>query len=189
VGIDRQPVDAHHHHGDEEEEDDDHAEGAPDPHVWLSPELVKVQSQTICEALIALDPDNEQDYRDNLAAFVADIDALESEIAATLSGLEGKKFMVFHPSWGYFANDFGLEQIAVEVGGQEPSAQELAALIQEAQEEGIRVVFAQPEFSTQDAKTIAQEIGGEVLLVSPLAPDWLENMRSVSETFAEVLSR
>ena len=66
------------------------------------------------------------------------------------------------------------------MGGQEPSAQELAHLIEEAEEKGIRVVFAQPEFSTQDAETIAQEIGGEVLLISPLAPDWLENMRQVA---------
>ena len=68
------------------------------------------------------------------------------------------------------------------MGGQEPSAQELAHLIEEAEEKGIRVVFAQPEFSTQDAETIAQEIGGEVLLISPLAPDWLENMRQVARS-------
>jgi zinc transport system substrate-binding protein len=97
--------------------------------------------------------------------------------------------MVFHPAWGYFARDFGLEQIPVEVGGQEPSAQELAHLIEEAQVENIQVVFAQPEFSTEDAETIAQEIGGEVLLISPLAPDWLENMSKVAQTFTEVLNR
>lgn len=71
----------------------------------------------------------------------------------------------------------------VEVGAQEASAQELVHLIEEAQEEDVRVVFAQPEFSAQDA-----EIGGEALLISPLAPDWLENMRTVAQTFAEVLS-
>ena len=95
--------------------------------------------------------------------------------------------MVFHPSWGYFARDFGLEQIPVEVGGQEPSAQELAELIARAKEENIRIIFAQPELSTQDAETIAKEIGGEVLLVSPLSPDWLENLREVAQTFAEAL--
>jgi zinc transport system substrate-binding protein len=97
--------------------------------------------------------------------------------------------MVFHPAWGYFARDYGLEMIPVEIGGQEPSAAELAALVAEAQEEDIKVVFAQPEFSTRAAETIAYEIGGQVLLISPLAPDWLDSLRHVADTFAEVLSQ
>jgi zinc transport system substrate-binding protein len=181
------PMAAHHHDEEGEQEEHDQEEGAPDPHVWVSPELVKVQSQAIYEALAKLDPAHEAEYKTNLDAFVADIDQLEADIKATLSGLKSKKFMVFHPAWGYFAHDFGLEQIPVEVGGQEPSAQELAHLIEEAKEEGIQVVFAQPEFSTEDAETIAQEIGGEVLLISPLAPDWLQNMRTVAQTFANAL--
>jgi zinc transport system substrate-binding protein len=195
--IERIPL-AQHDHGEEAEHgDDDHDEGeaddhgheagAPDPHVWVSPELVKVQARAIAAALIKLDPAHEADYTANLAAFEADIDALEADLQETLAGVTSRKFLVFHPSWGYFARDFGLEQIAIEVGGQEPSAQELAGIIAEAREEGIRVVFAQPEFSTRAAETIASEIDGEVLLISPLAYDWLENLRRVAETFAEVL--
>ncbi len=187
ANIERMPMAAHHH--DDEGEAADQAAGAPDPHVWVSPELVKVQSQAIYEALAKLDPAHESEYKTNLDAFVADIDQLEADIKATLTGLKSNKFMVFHPAWGYFAHDFGLEQIPVEVGGQEPSAQELAHLIEEAKAEGIQVVFAQPEFSTTDAETIAKEIGGEVLLISPLAPDWLANMRRVAQTFADVLGR
>jgi len=191
--IERRPMDVHHHHDDDHEHDDDHDddhhEGAPDPHVWVSPELVKVQSQAIHAALVALDPAHADEYQANLDAFISDIDALEADIQETLVGLESRRFMVFHPAWGYFAHDFGLVQVPVEVGGQEPSAQELAHLIEEAQGEDIRVVFAQPEFSTQAAETIAQEIGGEVLLISPLAPDWLANMRRVAQTFAEVLGQ
>lgn len=187
--IDRRPILAHSH--GEEEDDEGHEDeiGSPDPHVWLSPELVKIQSRTIYEALVDLDPARQASYQANLEAFVKDIEALEQEIRQELSGLENRKFMVFHPSWGYFAADFGLEQIAIEVGGQEPSAQELAALIAEAKAEDIHVVLAQPEFSTQDAETIADEIGGEVLLISPLAEDWLSNMREVAKTFAEVLEK
>jgi zinc transport system substrate-binding protein len=179
AGIERIPIEAH--------ADDDHAGGAPDPHVWLSPRLVKVQAQAIYEALARLAPEHAETFQANLDAFLGDIDALEAEIREALSGIKSHKFMVFHPSWGYFARDFGLEQIAIEVGGQEPSAQELAALIEEARTEGIRVILAQPEFSTADAETIAREIGGEVLLVSPLAADWMENLRQVARTFAEVL--
>jgi zinc transport system substrate-binding protein len=189
--VERMPMAAHRDHGEEGEKEEahEHAKGAPDPHVWLSPELVKVQSQAIYEAFAQLDPGHRDTYKANLDVFMADIDALESDIKATLSGLKNPKFMVFHPAWGYFAHDFGLEQIPVEVGGQEPSAQELAHLIEEAQEEGIQVIFAQPEFSAEDAETIAAEIDGEVLLISPLAPDWLHNMRTVAQTFADVLNR
>jgi zinc transport system substrate-binding protein len=186
--IERMPMRAHDHH-EEAGEAEASTEGAPDPHVWLSPALVKIQAQAIYEALVELDPANEETYSANRDAFIADIDALEADIRATLSDLQHDKFMVFHPAWGYFARDFGLEQIPIEVGGQEPSAQELAALIEHAREEGVRVVFAQPEFSTQDAETIAQEIGGEVLLISPLAPDWLANMRKVAQTFADALKQ
>ena len=190
-GIERLPMRAHHHHDDDGDDHDDddhgHASGAPDPHIWLSPRLVKVQAENIYAALAELDPDHEPEFQANLDGFLADIDALEAEIREILGGVESDKFMVFHPAWGYFAADFGLEQMPIEVGGQEPSARELAALIERAREENIRVVFAQPEFRTSDAETIAKEIGGEVLLISPLAPDWLENMRRVAETFAQVL--
>jgi len=183
----RMPMRTHHLHGEETEIEEN--EGAPDPHVWLSPELVKLQAQTIYVALAQLDPIHSDSYAANLEIFIADIDDLEEEITVALSGLKSRKFMVFHPAWGYFAADFGLEQIAVEVGGQEPSAQELAQLIESAKEAGITIVFAQPEFSTQDAQTIAEEIDGEVLLISPLALDWLENLRTVSLTISGVLNR
>jgi zinc transport system substrate-binding protein len=191
--VERLPMTAPHSHDDEgddgEHEEEEYVEGAPDPHVWLSPELVKVQSQAIYEALAQLNPEHRDTFKANLDGFNADIDELESDINATLSGLNSNKLMVFHPAWGYFAHDFGLEQIAIEVGGQESSAREMAHLIEEAQEENIQVVFAQPEFSTKAAETIAQEIGSEVLLISPLTRDWLAHMRLVSETFADVLNR
>jgi zinc transport system substrate-binding protein len=159
----------------------------PDPHIWLSPGLVKTQVRTIYEGLVALDPAHEAVYRANLDAFIAEINALDAGIREALADVERRKFMVLHPSWGYFARDYGLEMIAVEVGGQEPSAAELAELVLRAKRENIQVVFAQPEFSTRAAETIAAEIGGRVLLISPLAEDWLENMRKVAETLAEVL--
>lgn len=160
---------------------------APDPHIWLSPALVKVQVTTIMDALVELDATHADEYRANGEAFLADIDALDAQIRQTLEGVEQRKFMVFHPSWGYFARDYGLEMIPVEVGGQEPSAAELSELIGVAEDADVRVVFAQPEFSTAAAETIADEIGGEVLLISPLDEDWLGNMRRVAETFAEHL--
>ncbi|PKO21579.1 MAG: cation ABC transporter substrate-binding protein [Chloroflexi bacterium HGW-Chloroflexi-1] len=192
-GIERIPMVAHH---DEHTEaltpaaGDAHQEGDNlDPHIWTSPELAKVQARTIYAALAQIDPTHQAAYQANLDRFIADIDRLETEIRATLSGAQNRKFMVFHPSWGYFARDFGLEQIPIEVGGQEPSAAELAALISEARANGIQVIFAQPEFSTRAAETIAREIGGQVLLIDPLAADWLGNLRQVADAFAGVLGK
>jgi len=160
-----------------------------DPHIWLSPKLVKVQAQTIYDALAQLDPTHTEAYQANLNGFLVDIDALDTEIRTTLAGVKSRKYMVFHPSWGYFARDYELEMIPIEINGQEPSAAELANLISEAKEEGIKVIFAQPEFSTRDAETIAREIGGEVLLISPLALDWLDNLRKAADVFAEALGQ
>lgn len=167
-------------------------EGAPDnidPHIWLSPVEVKVQAQTIKDTLAELDPDHAADYQANLDAFLADIEGLEADIRQTLEGVTDRKFIVFHPAWGYFARDYDLEMIPIEVGGMEPSAAELADLIDRAQSEEAKVIFAQPEFSTSDAETIADQIGGEVLLISPLNPDWLNNLRNVAATFADVLGQ
>ncbi len=165
------------------------ADGGFDPHIWLSPSLVKIQAETIYKTLAELDPAHEANYMSNHEAFIKDIDVLDADIRATLEKTKTKRFIVFHPAWGYFARDYGLEQIAIEVGGQEPSAQELADLIQMAKEENIKVIFVQPEFSQEDAKTIAAEINGQVLPVSPLNPDWLGNLKKVAETFAAVLNQ
>ena len=156
-----------------------------DPHIWLSPRLVKIQARTIYDALAQIDCAHQPEYQANLERFTADIDKLDTDIRNMLDGMPNRKFMVFHPSWSYFACEYGLEMIPIEVGGQEPSAAELAALATRARNEGITVVFAQPEFSIRDAETIAQEVGGKVLLISPLGSDWLNNMRSVAKTFAD----
>ncbi len=159
-----------------------------DPHVWLSPRLVKVQARTIIDGLVELDAGSEDFYRSNLDAFLADLDELDASIEQTLADLESRKFVVFHPAWSYFARDYDLEMIPVQIEGSDPSGAEMADLIKTARENNIKVIFAQPEFSTERAATIAQEIGGEVLLISPLAPDWLDNLRQVANTFAKVLA-
>jgi len=176
-----------HEHEDDTAHDGEEVE--LDPHVWTSPELVKTMSQTIYETLVELDPSHEAAYSANLKLFLQDIDALQAQIKESLTGLKSSKFMVFHPSWGYFAREFRLEQISIEVGGQEPSAQELAGLIDQAKADNIKVVFAQPEFNTKSAEVIANEIGGKVLLISALEYDWLSNMRTVAQTFAETLAK
>ncbi len=197
-GIKRMEMVAHHHHGEAEHAHEDekaagegHDHGAEnlDPHIWLSPQLVKVQAENIYQGLVKIEPENEAEYQANLAQFLEEIDQLDRQIQQNLVGVENRQFIVFHPAWGYFARDYDLEQVSIEVGGQEPSTAELGEIVKEAQEENIQVIFAQPEFSTKSAETIAQEIGGKVLLITPLAPDWSNNLLQVSQTFAEVLQK
>lgn len=186
AGIERLPLETEHHHEGEEHDEEDEIDN-PDPHIWLSPTLVKVQVENIYRALAKIDPDHRDEYRANADEFMEDIDALDAEIRSALSGVQERQFMVFHPSWGYFAHDYDLEQLAIEVGGQEPSAAEMARLIDEAREHNVKVIFAQPSFSTRAAEAIASEIGGKVLLIDPLALDWLDNMKTVAATLAETL--
>jgi zinc transport system substrate-binding protein len=183
-GIERLPLPA----GLEEEEmTPGSTEGQVDPHIWLSPQLVKVQAETITDTLSQLAPEQASQFQANLDDFMQDIDRLDTDIRSTLEGVTNRRFLVFHPAWGYFARDYDLQMLAIEVGGQEPSAAELANLIRFAQQHQIRVIFASPQFSQRDAETIAKEIGGEVLLIDPLAYDWLNNLQQVAGTFAEVL--
>jgi zinc transport system substrate-binding protein len=163
--------------------------GNLDPHIWLSPQLVKTQAQTIYQTLVKLDPEHQAIYQANLQQFLADLKQLDAETRQSLEGLKNRKFITFHPSWGYFARDYELEMISIEVGGQEPSAAELGELIKVAQENNIKIIFAEPQFSQQTARVIGQQIGGEVVIIDPLSGDWLNNFRKMTKVFAQKLSR
>ncbi|CAG37789.1 metal ABC transporter solute-binding protein, Zn/Mn family [Desulfotalea psychrophila] len=157
-----------------------------DPHIWLSPRLVKVQALTIKDALIKLIPEKQSVFEKNYRTFLLQIDQLEQEIGASLLGQADKKFLVFHPSWGYFARDFGLTQVAIEIEGKEPKPAQLTAIIKECQQAGIRIIFAQPQFSQRSARTIAKAIRGQVILIDPLGENWLQNMRDVANKLQEL---
>jgi len=176
----------HHHHSDEEAE---HEEKGIDPHIWLSPELVKIQAQNIYSALIKLDPENQTEYQQNLEEFIAELEKLDREIENNLEAIENRKFIVFHPAWSYFAKEYDLEQIPIEVEGTEPSAAELKELIEEAREENIKIIFVEPQFSQRSARVIAKEIDGTVIAIDPLAENWSKNLLKVSEIFARELGQ
>lgn len=156
-----------------------------DPHIWVSPRNAKVMVENICQGFIEVDPANADEYRRNADAYLEELDALDREITGALARSGVTKIMVYHPSWAYFARDYGLEQIPIENEGKEPSPRGIEHLIEQAKEEHITVVFASPEYSSRSAEVIAREIGGTVVLVSPLAKDYLANMRHVASAFAE----
>lgn len=190
-GIELRPMKPGHGHGGQvhsrETRPSDDGRREMDPHIWLSLRLVKKQAENICRALVSEDPAFRAYYEENLRLFSHDLDRVDQEIAGILSNLKTRKFMVFHPTWGYFARDYGLEQVPIESEGKEPSARELARVIKQAGENDIRVIFVQEQFSTHSAEVVARSIGGRVVPVNPLSEDYLNNMRKVAETFREVM--
>ncbi|HKQ48808.1 MAG TPA: zinc ABC transporter substrate-binding protein [Phycisphaerae bacterium] len=165
----------------------DHGEGGMDPHIWLDAKLVKAQAATIAAALARLDPDNADEYEKNLRAFQADLDAADQRAAAALAPFKGREFFVFHPTFGYFGDAYGLKQVAVEEGGKEPGGRQLAAMIEQARQTGARAIFVQPQFSSSAARTVAAEIGAEVVTIDPLARDYLNNYVGMAEKIAASL--
>lgn len=178
----------HSHENDEEvhgnEEADDHEHGGVDPHLWLAPENIIKHTETVYETLAGYDPDNAEEYRKNANEYIGRLKELDSNLDEILSDLGSRKIIVFHPAWGYFADRYDLLQVSIEKEGKEPTAGELKNLIDEAKEEGIKVVFVQKQFSTDVAGSVAEEIGGVVIPIDPLAENYIENL----ETAGNIIS-
>jgi zinc transport system substrate-binding protein len=177
TGHDKHEEHEEHHHGHEQ-----------DPHVWVSPPLVKHMIGRILDKLTELAPDHAKDFARNHDELSAELDALDAELHKLLDPLPNRKFMVFHPAWGYFADSYGLTQVSIEREGKEPGARGLAALIEQAQQEKIKVVFVQPQFDKRQARQVAKSIGGIVVAVDPLAADYANNLRRVGQQFAQALT-
>ena len=187
-------------HDDEPEKHDTHTEHAADhhhhnhddvldTHTWMSPRLAGVHARHICETLSRLDPSHGTTYRQNLEAFQADLNKLDAQIAEALAPLKGREFYVFHPAFGYFADAYGLKQVAVELAGKQPTAKQIAALIASAKEAGVKLIFVQPQFTKRSAETVAEAIGGAVVVLDPLAEDYLDNLLHVANTIQKALGQ
>lgn len=176
-----------HHHEEGHHNKAHHEHTGLDPHIWTSPVLVKVQAKTILKALQAADPSHSKAYEANYNAFASQIDELDQDLKQTFAGKSGLKFMVFHPAWGYFAHAYDLKQVPIEIEGKDPKPAQLKALIEHAKEDGIKMIFVQPQFSTRSAELIAREIGGQVVFADPLAEDWGANLRMMADKFKAAL--
>ncbi len=166
----------------------DHGKGADDPHSWLDPRNAKVMAGTICKALASIRPALEQKFENNLDKLETDLDDLHARISNKLSGLSGRRLYVYHPAYGYFADAYGLEQVPVAVQGKQPSARELARLVDQAKKDGAGAVFVQPQFSQKAAKTLAGAIGAEVVPLDPLARDYIRNLADIADKLSDNLS-
>jgi zinc transport system substrate-binding protein len=162
-------------------------DGEADPHVWLSPAVMRDTAREVASALETLDPGAGGIYRGNLAGVLADIEAVDGDLRRALAGLAGRRFLVYHPEWGYFARAYGLEQVAIEAGGKEPSARRLVELGEAARRDGVRGVFIQRGYAEQPARAIAQELGARVVAIDAMAADWPANLRRVGAQVREAI--
>lgn len=163
---------------DHDEDDDDHHHEGRDPHIWLSPKRVMVIVDEILDVLKELDPDNASTYTSNADAFKALLEEVHEEFEKT-EELKGLEFIIMHPSLGYFADDYGLHMEAIEQDGKNATSAHLEHVIEYAKEEGIKTVFYQEEFDSTQAKTIADEIDGQVVVLDVLSEDYISNLRTI----------
>ena len=177
-------MDEDHHDHDHEH---DHGRTGLDPHIWLSVRNAMIMAQNICAGLVQVDPANQDYYEENRTDYLEQLANLDSEITESLFEVENRRFIVFHPAWGYFAHDYDLIQIAVEQDGKEPDIDYRIRLIEEAREHDIRVVFLSPQYPTKSAEVISREIGGRVVIIDPLAKDFIGNMRAVASAMKEAM--
>ena len=173
-----------HHHGEQVHgTEGGHRPGLEDPHIWTSPPLVMTQARNILTALQDYDPINRDFYEANYKIFIKELIDLDIRLRQILAEKKGASFLVFHPSWGYFAHTYGLKQVAIEFEGKDPKPAQLQALISQARKERIKVIFAQPQFSFKSAEIVARAIGGKVVPADPLAADWSSNLLNQAMQF------
>ena len=186
----------HHHHESHDDDDDDHDHdehahhaGEDDPHVWLSIENMKCHALTVAKALAEVLPDTEHAAIDaRTVEYLRELDALSADLKAKLARLHGKEAVVYHPAFGYFLDDHGIRQKAVELEGKEPGARYLGSVIREAKRDGIRVIFVQPQFNAKAAEVLSHEISGKVLPFDPLPADYSDGLRHLAEALLEAYS-
>ena len=170
----------------EKEQHGDHVHiGGVDPHIWLSPSLVKQMAKKIANALSGLKPENSTEYQANYMEFVKEIDQLDVKIRNTLKDYKGSEFITFHPSLSYYAREYGLVQHSLESGGKEPTPQHLREVVDLAKENNIQVIFIQSEFDRDHARVFAEEVDGEVVEVRPLDPHWAENLMEITHILVD----
>lgn len=155
-----------------------------DPHIWLSPRLLKLQARTMAATLKRIDPSHQAEYADNLRALEEQLDQLDAELRQTLAPVQGKAFFVFHPAWGYFAHDYQLQQVAIEREGKQPSDAELTALQQEAKQAGVKAIFVQPQIAGQAAEAVAAAVGARLEVLDPMSEDVPGSLRQAAARIA-----
>ena len=162
-----------------------HHHASYDPHIWLSPTIAEALTKTIYNHLCEINPKNQQLYYENLNRFLETLKQLKKKIRSKLQATKLKEIIVFHPSWGYFADEFNFKQIPIQVEGKESSAKNLTLVLNFIASKGIKTIFTQKQFDQRFAKTIAKEIKGNIITLDPLAEDYTKNLWKTTLSFTK----
>lgn len=161
-------------YGNEEAHNHEHGhshEGA-DPHIWMSARNAQIMAKHMAEKLAGAFPDKEEQIKVRLVAFLATLDSLDREIGSLLEGSEGRSFMIYHPALTYFARDYGLVQLSLEIDGKTPSPSHMKELTDLGRKNKVSSILIQEEFDQKNARILASEIGADIITVNPLEEDW-----------------
>lgn len=158
-----------------------------DPHIWMSLDNAAIQVENICNGLIQADPANKDYYTRNKDTFLEELKALDQELNQSFAARVNKTFIVYHPAWSYFARDYGLVQVPIMEEEKEPGPQHLAGLIDLARKDNITTIFVDPQFNPKSAEVIAREMNATIVVLDPLAEDYLQNMRHTGEEISKSL--
>ncbi len=163
-------------------------DGTRDPHLWLSPKRVIVMVEAIAEELSNIDPENREQYQENSEKYINELNALDKEIKEKLKNSENRSFIAFHPAFGYFADDYSLNMYALEEHGKEADAKRISQMAELAKKENIKTVFYQAEASGRQAKSFAEEIGGQAVKLEPLSGDYIPNIRKMADAIKKAMN-
>jgi zinc transport system substrate-binding protein len=172
-----------------EADDHEHGEtcgGLHDPHTWLSIRNLIQMAEPIRDALSLKRPKEKGHFSDSCATFQASMEKRHAELAKRLAPHRDTTFYVYHPAFGYFARDYSLVQKSVEIDGKSPAPRQLMALITQAKNDGVQVIFVQPQFNEKPARILAKRIGGRVVPLNPLGADPLAVMAAAADAICSV---
>jgi len=160
-----------------------------DTHTWLGREPAKILAAHIKDTLCLIDNENEEYYQERYENLILEIDEVFDELVIKLFPLKGKNVFVYHPSFGYFLDEFGIYQRAVETGGKEPGPRELNNLITKIKEENAAAVFVQAQFPVSAVRSLAAATGVELISLDPLALEWLDNIRLMGQALYNLVNK
>lgn len=161
----------------------EHRQPKTDPHIWLSPSNFRQMALTVCTALSEYYPEQKETFKANYEKLCRDIDRIADEARQVFAGHSRQAFLIAHPALTCFAAEYDLEQISVKDEGKEPSPAHVKEIIDLARRKNIRKVFIQRQFDVSNAESVAKEIGGSIILIDPLAEDWLKEMHRLIDSF------
>jgi len=158
---------------------DIHQKGDKDPHVWVSLKNLVIMANNTSHILSELMPENKKYFDQNLKTFSDKAKKLDDELRAKFSKQSNKNIFVFHPVFGYLADDYGLKQIPIEIEGKEPSAKQLVELMQVFKKYDAKLIFVQPEFSPKTAEAVAKALNAQIIPISVYNEDVFENIEGI----------